>query len=299
MLSALIATSAALAGPPALPPLPSRGIALSTRARITLLDVRGRPLARLEGYHFVAEPVLNSGLPRLRDAAGRRWRLDVAAHRLVPADGALPLAGGATIVFRHPHWIVRRAGRIVLRMRARQEFPFLDEDRSVVSTVRRALDLRTGRALSLPRGCRLASRRAPRWILLCGASSYAPTSIDQLVGGRRRRIVGPAHVYMGRPAGHWRFVRAAPNGTLLAQWSGECESPSAFLIAGGKLRELGGKATESVALGWGIDGRAFVHFPQGICGGTVKGGPGVYAVRRAEATRVLATTQRDAVAFWG
>jgi hypothetical protein len=310
VLSALIATTAALAGPLTLPPLPSRGIAVATRGGITLLDVRGRDVARLEGYRFVTEYVINSGLPRLRDAAGQRWRLDVARHRLVRARAALPLVGGATLSFGRRTWTVRRGGRTVMRMRVGQEFPFLDEDRAVVSTVRRGLDLPTGRALNIPRGCVLASRRAPAWILLCGHSAYGsltPTSIEELVGGRRRRIVGPAFVYQGRAAGHWQFVRVAPGGrSLLAQWSGECESPAAFLIsrADDKLRPVGAHtkkdAPESEVVGWTTDGRPLIHFTAGVCANGFHGGPGIYSLERSGTARLVVALdpRKDGYAFW-
>jgi hypothetical protein len=296
-VTALIATVAALA----LPPLPSQGFAVARPEGVTLYDSGGRELAQLAGYRFVTEYVLNSELPRLRDSAGRRWRLDVRAHRLVRAERGLPLAGGATITFVKRRWVVRRGNRVLMQMLPRREFPYLDEDLRVVSTVRRALDLATGKPLVLPKGCVLASRRVPNWILLCGRRTYGtllPTSIERLVDGRRQRIAGPAFTNPSGPAGYWVYVRAGSRGRLLAQWSGECESPAAFVIANGKRRPLGASSTESVALGWS-DGRALVHFPTGVCGGTFHGGPGVYALAAVKPSRLVATTGQDRVAYWG
>jgi hypothetical protein len=293
---ALVASAAALAGPPALPPLPAQGLAVTDPRGITLLDLRGRRLARLGGHRFVVEYVHGAGLPRLRDVAGRQWRLDVRAHRLVRAEEGFPLAAGATLTFSRRTWIVRRGKRVLLRIR--RELPSLDEDRTVVSTVRRTIDLATGRTLPVPRGCALASRRAPRWILLCGG--VLPSSIEELVDGRRRRLAGPPYANPRGPGGYWQYVRVAPDGRrILAQWSGECESPAAFFVTAGKWLEAGAKSDESIVLGWSRAGRAVVYFPQGLCGGTFHAGPGVYALGRGKPQRLVPTTRMQSVALWG
>jgi hypothetical protein len=73
-------------------------------------------------------------------------------------------------------------------------------------------------------------------------------------------------------AGHWRYAFPEPGGTrTLAYWSGECESPSAWVIEGdGPVRPIRGTSRadvpESIALGWAPDGRAIVSFTEGICG---------------------------------
>ena len=307
-LAHLLATAAAFATP-ALPPLPAQGLAVSDPHGITLIDTRGRRLARLTGYRPVVEYVQNPGLPRFSDAAGRRWWLDVRGHRLVRAETGLPLAGGASMRRTHRAWEVRRGGRLVMRMRPFKEFPFFDEDFAVVSTVRRSIEIATGGRLPVPRRCVLASRRASRRILLCGRTQYGtvlPTSIEELVGGRRRLIAGPAERTERGPAGHWVYVRVSPHGrTLLAQWSGECEIPVAFVIArAAQPRPAGAKtlagAPESVALGWTSSGDAVVDFGQGVCGSAYHGGPGVYTVSpNGKLKLVVATTRTQTVAFWG
>jgi hypothetical protein len=293
---ALVASAAALAGPPALPPLPAQGLAVTDPRGITLVDLRGRRVARLAGYKFVTEYLQSPGLPRLRDLGGRRWQLNVRMHRLVRAEGGLGLAGGSTVAFARGTWILRRGERVLLRLRHR--LPYFDEDRTAVSTGRRTVDLATGRRLAVPSGCVLASRRAPRWILLCDGE--LPTSIEELVDGVSRILAGPAYKNAQGAAGYWQYVRVAPDGRrLLAQWSGECESPSAFFVTAGKWLAAGDKSLESFALGWSRDGRALVYFPQGLCGGTFHGGPGVYALGRGKPQRLVAVTRMQAVAFWG
>jgi hypothetical protein len=308
-VAGILAAASLVAAP--LPALPPQGLVLSEGSGLTFIALSGRRLAHIDGLRFESEYVLNSGLPRFRDRQGRLWALDTAGHRFVPARAGLPLAGGATLLFarKAKAWLVLRGGRVAMRMRVGREFPFLSEERDVVSTRRRALDLRTRRFLPVPAGCTLASRRAVNWILLCGHRSHGtplPTSIEELVDGRRRRIAGPAEIRKVAPhdpAGYWVFVRvAADRRTLLAQWSGECESPSAFVIGrGGRLDPVGGnRRLESVAAGWSRDGRAIVHFTAGICGQGFHGGPGIYAVGRDRKPQlIVAMRGLQKFAFWG
>ena len=99
----------------------------------------------------------------------------------------------------------------------------------------------------------------------------AQSSIWTGPGSDRMKVTGPARVVMvGSPAkvvkgadpvGFWvpNRIFLSPDGrTLLAQWSGECESQSTYLVprAGGKPRLV--FLSESRALGWSKDGRARV-----------------------------------------
>jgi hypothetical protein len=223
----------------------------------------------------------------------------------------LPLAGDATLPFarRARAWLVLRRGRIALRMPVGREFPFLSEDRDVVSTGTRALDLRTQRFVRIPRGCIVASRRPVHWVLLCGRIEHGtvlPTSVEELVGARRRRLAGPAAVGDRGPAGYWIYARVAPDRrTLLVQWSGECESPTAFVITRDRrLRPVGAPtrraAPESRAMGWSPTGRPVVSFPAGVCGSGYHGGRGVYSLDTNGTPRLSRRTKlRQQVAFWG
>jgi hypothetical protein len=83
-------------------------------------------------------------------------------------------------------------------------------------------------------------------------------------------------------AGHWRYSWPEPDGDRqLAYWSGECESPSAWVIeADGRARPMRGTSLadvpESFAMGWAPDGRAIVSFTEGLCGNGSE--PGVYLI---------------------
>jgi hypothetical protein len=202
-LMGIVVAAAALAMP--LPPLPAQGLVLSQGNGITFVDLDGRRLGRVGGLRFATESALNSGVPRFRDGQGRLWSLDVGGHRLIPALGGLPLAGRAALLFapRAKAWLVLRRGRIALRVPVGREFPFLSEDRDVVSTGLRALDLRTRRSVRVPRGCIVASSRSVHWILLCGRIEHGtvlPTTVEELVNGRRKRLAGPAAVADRGPA---------------------------------------------------------------------------------------------------
>jgi hypothetical protein len=106
----------------------------------------------------------------------------------------------------------------------------------------------------------------------------APFTICGYPWSRRSR---PSTIYLrgrkvlSRRGGYWRSVELSPDRkTLLLQWSGECESQTAYLARadGSGLRPV---ETESVALGWTRSGRAVVDLPRGACAG---GGrrPGIY-----------------------
>ena len=98
-------------------------------------------------------------------------------------------------------------------------------------------------------------------------------------GDATKLVNGPPHAM-----GHWEAAYVSPDGTqLLLTWSGECESPTAFLApaSGGDPTPFTGDADwkaaqESYALGWTRDGRALAYLTEGICGPS-GGPPGVYA----------------------
>jgi hypothetical protein len=149
--------------------------------------------------------------------------------------------------------------------------------------------------------------RRPREVLLRkGSHSYALGSrgvrpVPRLRGGWPRTQTGchpgpapfvicgypwsrrarPSTIYLrgrkvvSRRRGYWRSVELSPDRrSLLLQWSGECEVPTAYLARadGGGLRAA---AAESVALGWTPSGRAVLDLPRGGCAGSARR-PGIY-----------------------
>jgi hypothetical protein len=114
---------------------------------------------------------------------------------------------------------------------------------------------------------------------------HGPSTIERRDGGHWRVVADAAVApYHGIWHGRWIAVFPAPDGRmLLAQWSGECEIPTAFFVpvAGGRVSTVSGEpyahAPESIARGWARDGRARVAFPQAACGSGIER-PGVYLV---------------------
>ena len=79
-----------------------------------------------------------------------------------------------------------------------------------------------------------------------------------------RLLAGPV-----APNGHWRYALPSPDGRwVLAQWSGECEVPVAYLFPAirGQGHPVAGPDAETIAIGWTPDGRAIVGFMPGACG---------------------------------
>jgi hypothetical protein len=124
--------------------------------------------------------------------------------------------------------------------------------------------------------------------------------------GRRLRVTGPARVALAgipaqpiknaRPAGFWVHERifVSPDGrTLLAQWSGECEGQSTYLVAtsGGRPRSI--FISESSALGWSKDGRARVFLAEPGFGSERGYRPGKYLVDPQTMKRTLVQPARS------
>jgi hypothetical protein len=139
-----------------------------------------------------------------------------------------------------------------------------------------------------PVRCTIA--RAPGFRLCAhafGTAPNVPATIQRRRGdGWRVLVAGPPRtVHDGVQVGHWAQAWLSPDGrTLLAQWSAECEVPIAFFVDAktGEMHPVTGEkvwteAPESIALGWGADGRAWVRMTKGYCGGA-KHPPGVYSI---------------------
>jgi hypothetical protein len=104
----------------------------------------------------------------------------------------------------------------------------------------------------------------------------------------------------GTTVGHWRYQLFPSVGTAsLAQWSGECETPTAYWIdADGSEHIVTGErdlsaAPESVAIGWTPDGQALVFLPHGACGGSASQ-PGVYRYPAPGVGELVYPTGNDA-----
>jgi hypothetical protein len=125
--------------------------------------------------------------------------------------------------------------------------------------------------------------------------------VSEIVDASTHRVLAD-----GWPGAHglgFESVMPSPDGrTLLASWSGECESPRAVFVptGGGRPWTADGKSSpagsvESVPLGWTADGRAVVYFEFGACGIGAHT-PGIYSMtpRGKRATLIYATRRINA-----
>jgi hypothetical protein len=132
-----------------------------------------------------------------------------------------------------------------------------------------------GRVVSLPAGFRFCSNTR-------GALASSIERRDGPSGWRR--ITGPPNPLPGFD-GQWMNILVSPDRkTLLAQWGGDCEVPTAFFVpaSGGEPRVVTGekdssKAPMSIGLGWQSDGRARVSVLNSGCSNDFKR-PGIYLV---------------------
>jgi hypothetical protein len=143
-------------------------------------------------------------------------------------------------------------------------------------------------AAEVPEGCTSAEGGGGVRVALCGSADDLPDRIDLVDSAGQATMLrdGLPQAGTSEPAlGHWRWATPSPDGRwVLAQWSGECEAPMAFVIevATGEYRTVSGESgadwfngRASFGLGWAPDGRAVVSLPESACG-TSATEPGVY-----------------------
>lgn len=148
------------------------------------------------------------------------------------------------------------------------------------------LQTMSGRRLAVLPGLDLALDQAVAHRLVLRARRGALYTFD----GRAFRPARP------RPLRRWLWKERSPNGAaVLAQWSGECEIPVAYLIVHGRRHSFG---DETVALGWLPTGEAVVHFRPLGC--TSSNRSGIYAGPSPTKMRLLLRTKRFAqYLMWG
>jgi hypothetical protein len=192
----------------------------------------------------------------------------------------LPAAGFAASN-DHSTWLVDLEGQVVERLRG-----------FVVAgnTGNEGVWLQKGRDYYQlgPRGLEFVDREVARGLIY---EEGAAPDLEPPPGSR----------VQGRVAGHWRYAFEGPSGVLLAQWSGECESPNAFwiepdedpvLVTGGKKVAAG---PESIALGW-VGDTAYAYLGLGMCG-SAGDPPGIYGFNSPGAGNLIYAT-RGRVDMW-
>jgi hypothetical protein len=124
-------------------------------------------------------------------------------------------------------------------------------------------------------GCAAVHGRGGIRAVVCGVDQRPVEILVLPAAGGSRRLAGPAD-----PSGHWRYAMPSPDGRwVLAQWSGECEVPTAYLFpsGGGRGRLVADAGLETSAVGWTPDGRAVIGVWPGACG-VASARPGTYLV---------------------
>lgn len=136
-------------------------------------------------------------------------------------------------------------------------------------------------------GCDAVHGRGGILAAACGGVEEGASEIRVAAAGdtTTRRLTGAR-----RGVGHWRYALPSPDGKwVLAQWSGECETPAAFLIdvASGRVDDVAPAGVDSYGIGWAPDGRAVVGVDAGPCGAeTTETGTFLIDANRKVRTRI-------------
>ena len=138
--------------------------------------------------------------------------------------------------------------------------------------------------------------RLPRVRVRSGCFSTAPHTriCGYPYGAGRSRLYLDGSVVRGSALahGHWLLAELGEIGRVVAQWSGECELPTAYIGDEAGLEPVYPKPTESFALGW-AGPWAVVAFTVAGCGRSHRPA-GVYVGRRL----VRPLSGRDVAALW-
>jgi hypothetical protein len=168
-----------------------------------------------------------------------------------------------------------------------------------VRVVHLPLTFRTG----VPSGCTVPTATASPDVAVCGARNGDQLLGDEVVADTNRwqAVITKPPVPNGVSVvdGHWEWAARSPDGkSVIAQWSGECETQTAFVISvsdgsvhavTGEAGSAWGDAPESSALGWTSTGQILTTFggSDAGCGSSSSLPRGVYAVSPTDLSRRL------------
>jgi len=298
--------------PKDLPALAGTGVAVETQHRILLVGLDGTVHGHIDDFTLDFDLPFQVGL--LAVSGGQEFAIDPGHGTVRGLHGnRVPLAAGAALTLhptgdRETHWTLDLAGgrRVVFRpsqVRVSADHTLVTSQLfkirggSAQPVASRVVDVVSGLARRLPPACWVADRLGDAWLLACWPNGPGHPSWIGLRGPRGgvHRLVPAPRRPDGRAAlGHWERAEVSPDrSTLLLQWSGECEVPTAYLAPadGGRARLVapGNPQVESVALGWAPPARAVVYLPQAACGAGFDR-PGVYVVSPSGRHRLVYRT---------
>jgi hypothetical protein len=281
------AVAAALAAP-----LPAQGLAVQQGPDVGLFSLAGERVGTLPAVKLDTirpDPVV------VTDAEGTRYIVEDG--RLQPW-GRFRLAAGAELVEDASTRQVVRGVRTLWRF-PRTDPWFVSQQRDLVTDHgargTRILDVRTGSARSVAKGCDAAARMRRDLVLICGPDGWPSATREiRLLAPRAKqpRVLAthPAGALRGGDiVGNWTWAYVSPDTrTIGAQWIGLCTPGTAFLVDGrtGRLRPaVGTRPLGSTLLGWSPEGQPVVQVVDG-CGRALPLTAGIYVGPRL----VLETT---------
>ena len=282
-----------------LPPLPERGVGIAVGDFFVLVGLDGTVYGHLTNASF-AGPTGSPGPLEL--GLLHRW-VAVAPGPVteIRYEQSL-LAHGATVTNHTASTMPTASIDTSTTHVARGRLTAVSGRRDIVTLTEGkdghtfAVDLTDRRRRDLPEGCEVADRAGPRWYLACGSDMRR--SDPREPGESPRTIVGrpPGEP----PTGHWEHAYLSPDhATLLAQWFGECDMPTAFVVPAAGGTPVPAAAPGSLALGWTADGRSVVQANRPACGDEGDP-PGVYlCTKDGERTLVYGLEELDPDMFWG
>jgi hypothetical protein len=155
---------------------------------------------------------------------------------------------------------------------------------------------RTRGLWKLEHGTLVRAARVPRPHFSAGCFSTAPHTriCGYPYGNGPSRVLVDGRAVPGstRKYGHWLAVDVSPSGRLLAQWTGICEIPTAYVGDVHRIRAAIYPTIESLALGWAGE-RPVYAFPRGGCGEWYDH-PGLYVAH----TRIAPLRRADVAELW-
>lgn len=279
-----LATDPALLGPELtdaiIAELPIEFFVVNVGSGAAIITTEGTPIG-----HLAATSFMDFGLAGRLDAR----RVDRHYFQNAESVGAVSLSLDRSAITLTNGDVIDVSGRDVATSQFGQFLTVYDWSESPRTSL--AIDTTTGEVTEVDAGCRVSLALDQAWYLICGSDAdtenFEPFSviIRRAADGTTERLAGPPAVFDTGDdlavVGHWSYVEPGPDGSILGQWSGECEVPSAHILIGGEWMHPWFNGSEVVlaadmdwelwswgqssALGWLEIGKAAIAVAGGAC----------------------------------